>query len=94
MPANGGEGEYASKTWEKFELVGQQLLDIHLAQTEEMRDLLMHEYGKKWDEWGTQMNTFWNSYCRGGWDNWSLGIFNCMLCTPSQQAQVCAAETC
>jgi len=81
------EGEYATKTWEHFDEVLPQLQSIHLAHTAEMRDLLMAEFGDVWESWGTQMNKFWNTYCREPWDNWSVGLFDCMLCTPSQQAQ-------
>ena len=54
-----------------------------------MARLLISEVVKVWDKLGTgtEMNTFWNSYCVGPWDNWSLGLFDCMLCTPSQQTQ-------
>ena len=89
-----GEGEWASKRWEHFDEVGTQLTTIHLAQTTMMRDLLMMEYGVMWDEWGHEMDVFWDSHCRpgkdgpnSGWDNWSIGCFDCVLCTPSQQAQ-------
>ena len=89
-----GEGEWASKRWEHFDEVGTQLAAIHLAQTTMMRDLLMMEYGVMWDEWGHEMDVFWDSHCRpgkdgpnSGWDNWSIGCFDCVLCTPSQQAQ-------
>ena len=82
------EGEYASKKWEHFDEVKDQLRRIHLGgHTPPMRDLLMAEYGELWDKWGNQMNVFWTSYCQGGWDCWSVGLFACMLCTPSQQAQ-------
>ena len=40
-----------------------------------------------WDEWGNEMNTFWNSYCVAPWLNWSAGDVKCKLATPSQQAQ-------
>jgi hypothetical protein len=81
------EGEWCSKKWEHFSSVAEHLVDIHFANTPKMRDLLMTEYGKLWDTWGTQMNTFWNGYCIAPWDNWSIGLFDCVLCTPSQQAQ-------
>ena len=79
------EGQYASKSWEHFDEVADQLTAIHLAHTVEMRDLLTTEYGDVWDSWGHQMDVFWDSYCRAPWDNWSVGLFQCMLCTPSQQ---------
>ena len=81
------QGEYASKKWEHFDEVKGHLQAIHMAHTPEMRDLLMKEIGDLWDSWGRQMDVFWNSYCVKGWDNWSIGLFDCMLCTPSQQAQ-------
>jgi hypothetical protein len=83
------EGKYCSKTWEHFDTVNQQISEIHFARSAGMRDLMMIECGKRWDAWGTQMNIFWNSYCQGGcgWDCWSLGLFDCRLCTPSNQAQ-------
>ena len=52
-----------------------------------MRDLLTQGFGELWDRWGKHMNTFWNSYVIDGWDNWTLGLFEARLCTPSQQAQ-------
>ena len=81
------EGEYCSKTWAHFDEVTAHLQAIHFAHTWEMRDLLMNEFGALWDSWGKQMDKFWSSYCVKGWDNWSVGLFDCMLCTPSQQAQ-------
>ena len=92
------EGNWVTKKWEHFDSVGEQLLNIHLGHTPEQRDLMMHEYGKRWDAWGEEartnktsdgqeMNVFWNEYCLPPWDNWSIGLFDCMLCTPSQQAQ-------
>ena len=81
------EGEYASKTWAHFEEVAPQLESIHLAHTAPMRDLLMAQYGLLWDKWGSQMNKFWNSHCVTPWDVWSIGLFDAMLTTPSQQPQ-------
>ena len=82
-----GEGEWVSKTWEHFGEVAVQLYNIHLAKTAKMRDLLMMEYGELWDQWNMKgLRTFWNGYCVDGWDNWSVGPFNCAVCTPSQQA--------
>ena len=34
-----------------------------------------------------KLNKFWNSYMLEPWDCWSIGLFDCMLMTPSQQAQ-------
>ena len=83
------EGEYCKKTWEHFDDVAPQLLAIHLAHTPAMRDLLILKYGEVWDTWpGGNMNTFWNTYCRDAtWRVWSVGLFDCMLCTPSQQTE-------
>ena len=82
------EGEYCSKTWDHFDEAADHLGNIHLAATVEMRDLLMREYGALWDSWGKgTLRTLWNSYCIPPWDNWSLGLFDCMLATPSQQAE-------
>ena len=59
---------------------------IHFAQCNEQRDLFILEIGKVWDAWGDKvMNKFWDSNCRGPWKNWSIGSFDCMLCTPSNQ---------
>ena len=60
------------------------LSDIHFALTPDMARLLADEAGALWDAWGTQMNKFWNSYCRGVWLNWSVGHCNIPLATPSQ----------
>ena len=82
------EGAYAKKTWKHFDEVTDQLRHIHLGgHTPPMRDLLMTEFGELWDKWGKQMDVFWNSYCQNGWDCWTIGLFDCMLCTPSQQTQ-------
>ena len=82
------KGEYASKTWAHFDTVAGQLLCMHLTITDEMRDLVMAEVGELWDSWpGGQMNTFWNSYCMGGWDNWHMGVFPSALATPNQNCQ-------
>ena len=42
-----------------------------------------------WDDWGTGYNLeiLWNEYLIEPWDNWSIGLFDCPLTTPSQQAQ-------
>ena len=81
------EGAWCSKTWEHFEEVAGHLFDIHHARSRGMCDLLIREFGKLWDTWGTQMNTFWDSYCVAPWDCWSIGLFECPMCTPSQQVQ-------
>ena len=39
-----------------------------------------------WDKWGKTLDKFWDSYCVAPYDNWSIGDFECMLCTPSQQS--------
>ena len=82
------EGEYTKKTWAHFDEVKAQLQNIHLAHSAEMRDALICEYSTMWDEWGDKaMNKFWDTYCINNWDCWSIGLFDCMLMTPSQQAQ-------
>lgn len=81
------EGEYCSKKWEHFNTVAVHIREIHFARSAGMRDLLTQGFGELWDQWGKQMNTFWNSYIIDGWDNWTLGLFEARLCTPSQQAQ-------
>jgi hypothetical protein len=82
-----GEGEYCKKSWEHFGEAQEHIRLIHMAHTPDMRDLLSREIGNIWDRWGRQLDKFWNSYCVPPWDNWSIGEFDCMLCTPSQQAQ-------
>ena len=84
-----GEGAFCSKKHPYLNELAKHFDAIHLAQSDNMRDLLMDEVGKVWDSWPTKWNmkTFWNEYCRAPWDNWSVGCFNCMLCTPSQQTQ-------
>jgi hypothetical protein len=75
-------------TWEHADAAKMHITAIHFAHTTGQRDLLMCEVGKIWDKWGGDvMNTFWNSYCVAPWKNWSVGLFDCVLCTPSQQAQ-------
>ena len=49
-----------------------------------MAQLITTEAGALWDAWGTQMNTFWNSYCLTPWLNWSVGHCNIPLATPNQ----------
>ena len=83
------EGEYCKKTWAHFEEVGPHLQAIHFASSEGQRDVVIRAVGAEWDRWnrGKEMKTFWNSYCVAPWDNWSVGLFDCRLCTPSQQTQ-------
>jgi hypothetical protein len=82
-----GEGEYCKKQWQHFGEVQLHIRAIHLAVTPQMRTLLIEEIGKAWDKWGNQMDTFWNSYCVDPWDNWSVGLFDTPLCTPSNNTQ-------
>jgi hypothetical protein len=83
-----GEGAFCSKKHPHFDVLPSHLEAIHFAQSKEMRDFLMVEVGKVWDAWPSKwsMNGFWDEYCVAPWDNWSIGLFDCMLCTPSQQA--------
>ena len=82
------EGEYMKKTDSHFEVAKEHLRTIHLAGTTDMKELLIRETGKVWDTWrGKPMNTFWDSNCVEPWDCWSIGDFDCMLCTPSQNTQ-------
>ena len=55
---------------------------IHMAITEEARDLLTEQCGKRWDKWGHQMDMFWDSNCRPPWNCWSM-TFECPLATPN-----------
>ena len=82
-----GEAEYCKKNWCHFDEVQVHIREIHLGKSAGMRDVLTAGFGELWDSWGNQMDVFWNSYVCGGWDNWSIGLFECRLCTPSQQAQ-------
>ena len=82
-----GSGEYCKKTWAHFKEAEAHILAIHNAGSPQMKELLIHECGLVWDQWGKQMDTFWNSYCVAPWDCWSIGDFACMLCTPSQNTQ-------
>ena len=84
-----GEGAFCSKKHPHFDSIKIHLEAIHLCQSAEMRDFLVLEIGKVWDSWGSKLNlqSFWNEYLVGPWDNWSVGLFDCMFCTPSQQAQ-------
>ena len=84
-----GEGAFCSKKHPHFDIIPSHLEAIHFAQSEEMRDFFIQEIGAVWDSWGEKWNlqSFWNEYCVDPWANWSIGLFDCMLCTPSQQAQ-------
>jgi hypothetical protein len=84
-----GEGAFCSKKHPHFDVIPAHLEAIHFAQSKEMRDFMMIEVGKVWDSWPTKwrLNGFWDEYCVAPWDNWSIGLFDCMLCTPSQQTQ-------
>ena len=41
-----------------------------------------------WDTYDDKWNvrTLWNEYMTPPWNNWSIGLFDCMFTTPSQQA--------
>jgi hypothetical protein len=82
-----GEGEYVKKTWQHLDAVQVHVRAIHLAVTSDMRDLLLEMIGPVWDKWGKQMDTFWDSNCVEPWNNWSVGLFDAPLCTPSNNAQ-------
>jgi hypothetical protein len=84
-----GEGAFCSKKHPHFEVIPSHLEAIHFSESKEMRDFMMMEVGKVWDSWPQKwrLNGFWDEYCVSPWDNWSIGLFDCMLCTPSQQAQ-------
>jgi hypothetical protein len=83
------EGEFCSKTHPHFDEIGLHLECIHLCQSEDMRNCMTHEIGKKWDSWGdgNNLEKFWDVYCVAPWNNWSIGLFPGMFLTPSQQAQ-------
>ena len=83
------EGEFCSKKHPHFELIGVCLDAVHMAQSEDMRDFLICMIGPVWDSWGEKWNlrSFWNEYMVHPWDNWSIGLFDCMLATPSQQTE-------
>ena len=83
------EGGFCSKKHPHFEDVKRHLYAIHNAQSDAMRDFLSIHIGDVWDSFPAKwnLNSFWNEYMVSPWDNWSLGSFSCMLCTPSQQAQ-------
>lgn len=84
-----GEGAFCSKKHPLYEVLPDHFTAIHLAQSPQMRELLLREIGKQWDALPEKWNlrSFWNEYCVEPWNNWSLCSFDCMLCTPSQQAQ-------
>ena len=83
------EGAFCSKKHPHYDTIYDHLHAIHSCQTGKMRDFFMREIGAVWDSWGNRWNmrSFWNEYCVAPWDNWSIGLFDCMLCTPSQNAQ-------
>ena len=84
-----GEGAFCSKKHPHFDEIVKHLTAVHMCQSDGMRDFIIHEIGKVWESWGKKWNmrSFWNEYMVEPWDNWSIGLFDCMLCTPSQQAQ-------
>lgn len=83
-----GEGAFCSKKHPHIDVLPKHIRAIHMAQSAKMRDFLTIKIGEEWDEWGTKnnMKAFWNEYCIEPWDNWSIGLFDCPMCTPSQQA--------
>ena len=92
-----GEGkEYMSKSWEHHTEAGEHIRYFNFAHNEHMKNSLAHYIGKKWDEWGSPpgLDRFWNSHINGDddWDKWSIGDFECMLCTPSNQVRPHAAR--
>ncbi len=83
-----GEGEWVSKKWAHFDEILEQLRRVHHASTVAMMDALLGIYGRMWDSWGHEMDTFWSSYCDDPWCCWNLcdcGLI--MLATPSNQTQ-------
>ena len=82
------EGEYMSKNWEHFDEAKHHIWCVNHAHTEQMKDLLIYEIGEVWESWGLPegLKRFWNSNMQGAWSAWSIGEFECMLATPSQQA--------
>ena len=87
-----GEGkEYVSKTWEHHEEVGDHIRYFNHAHNEYMKNTLVVYIGKLWDDWGCPagLERFWNSHINAdnNWDMWSIGDFECMLCTPSNQVR-------
>ena len=87
--------EYMSKTWEHHEEVGEHIRFFNHAHNEYMKNTLVVYLGKLWDEWGCPdgLERFWNSNINAehDWDLWSIGDFECMLCTPSNQVYARAA---
>lgn len=79
------EGEWVSKKWLHFEEAGNDITAIHLAGTDDMKNLLIRVIGACWDRWGHEMDVFWDSNCTPPWDCWSICDFDCMLATPSNQ---------
>ena len=75
-------GEYTKTTWKYFQDASNHIRLIHMAITEEARDLLTEQCGKRWDKWGHQMDMFWDSNCRPPWNCWSM-TFECPLATPN-----------
>ena len=82
------EGAFCSKKHPHFDDLPRHLEAVHFSQSAEMRDFFTQEIGRVWDSWGNKWNmrSLWNEYMVAPWDNWSIGLFDCMLCTPSQQA--------
>jgi hypothetical protein len=87
LMGNYKKGEYAKKAWAHYDEVSGHLQGIHLAQSPQMRDLVMRRCGEQWDKWGHQMDGFWDSNCVEPWDCWSMGLTNTPLCTPNNNPQ-------
>jgi hypothetical protein len=83
------EGHFCSRKHPLFEQTKLHLDAIHQAHSAGMRDLFTVEMGKLWDalpaKWS--LHSFWNEYFVQPWNNWSIGLFDCMLCTPSNNVQ-------
>ena len=90
------KGEYVSKKHKNYDNIKMQLKALHMAYSPEIAKLLKREIGRLWDKTyhckevsdaGDKFRRLWNEYCQGPWFNWSIGQFDTMLCTPSQQCQ-------
>ena len=82
------EGKFCSKAHPHLDTIQRHLRTIHMCQSKLMKYLFIQKISEVWDSWGEGLNmkSFWDTYLCEPWDNWSLGDFDCMLCTPSQQA--------
>ena len=80
-----GEGEYVSTKWEHFHEAEQMIRDVHFAHTDAMKVLIVEMVGCIWDEWGNEMDAFWDSNMVAPWDGWSVCDMQTMLATPANQ---------